>query len=1077
MTEVMKQITAHQIRESTPLRKGHRRDQYVCLPSAPYPGLRPFREEEWPIFFGREKITEQMIERLTDKHIIVIHGSSGCGKSSFVRAGVLPHLARECAREGLEWKTATMRPGNSPLWNLADALTRVKEDSSAASIAQVRSVRQQLNNGREALVRIAKDIRPTRKHEICILLDQFEELFRFAKEIGLEEAELFAEAICGFAERPPSGVHLIITIRSDHLGDCSQFHRLAEVINRSQYLLPRLSDDDLIRAIREPAVLYGGHVSLDLAMKLLRDSDGEIDALPLVQHCLMRMWQHARRQPETIGLDRYDGLCCGLSSHADEIVKGIVHGRKSSHLRPNPEATIEMLFRALTAIDANGRHIRQPQTFAHLMDITGLDPTSLNELLAPFRAKSAGFLVPQGEVELKQQDIVDISHEALIRHWTRLTGSASHPGWIRAESEDGQLYRALLEILPGPLPTNTARKWIDRWRTCKPNAAWASRYGGGFRQVEEMLDKTKRRRWRWRVAGLLGTVGVVLLITCLSFFVGYQRDLAARQKLREGLESAQFARAFSLASIGEQVLARDGPTKALLIALEGLINAKNGGDLPTIPKTERLTYRALQDLREKYIVPGEKFSSPQVIFSPDSDRLVIVRAGRTIQFLDTKTGEIVDEEQLKGAALVMATKWLSTTAGTMLALVGQDGARNNAILMLDLCSGNLAKLMIACGQRKEVADRTISAVIEGQDFFRAVSPDGRYALSGGGGAADTRLWDLQTKQVVKSLPRSLNAAFNPEGQLFALALYDRVLVFDLETLTPDEFTDVEMSSPNWRMIAFAFGPENTPAAGKLFTCTGGVARLWDIKNHTSEVLPPPQSNTFQAAFSPTGDSVAATLDNGAVQVWHWQPDRSNTFLLQGARGFVFSVDFSRDGQLIATGSSDGTARVWQLRGLLQPEITIVEPPAPELGRDSKDVISGTRVLQNKQGILSVRDSNSQEPFINLNRIPHKWTTYNFVDDGVSAITEDGQRYVWRVFANAAELASFAQDHLPLCGGRRLILGNQSRAILLGLNDSTSQGATQVAGGNQIAPPREANLVIPQSTCGYPLFGTEAPGSD
>jgi hypothetical protein len=419
----------------------------------------------------------------------------------------------------------------------------------------------------------------------------------------------------------------------------------------------------------------------------------------------------------------------------------------------------------------------------------------------------------------------------------------------------------------------------------------------------------------------------------------------------------------------------------------------------------------------------------------------------------------------------MATKWLSMTAGTKLALVGQDGARNNAILVLDLCSGSLAKLTIACEQRKDVADTTLATVIEGRDFFRAVSPDGKYALSGGGGAADTRLWDLQTKQVVKTLPRSLNAAFNPGGSSFALALYDRIEVFDLETLTPLEFTADEMTSPNWRMIAFAFGPANTPAAGKLFTCTGGVARLWDMKSGTSEVLQQPKSSSFQAAFSPTGDSVAATLDNGAVQVWHWQQGRSNSFLLQGGRGFVFSVDFSRDGQLIATGSSDGTARVWQLRGVLQPEVTVVEPPAAELDRATKDVISGTRILENRHGMLSVRDLNSREPFINLNRIRHQWMTYDFVDDGVAAITQDGHRYFWRIFASAEELASFAQDHLPLCGGKRLILGSQSRAILLGLNDSTQQGATQVAGGNQVAPPREAN------TCGYPLFETEATGSD
>src|SRR5262245_58684496 len=91
----------------------------MTLPQSPYPGLRPFEECEWPIFFGREKIVQDIVDRLTTNQIVVIHGSSGCGKSSFVRAGVLARLARECAREGLSWQTATMRPGSTPLWNLA----------------------------------------------------------------------------------------------------------------------------------------------------------------------------------------------------------------------------------------------------------------------------------------------------------------------------------------------------------------------------------------------------------------------------------------------------------------------------------------------------------------------------------------------------------------------------------------------------------------------------------------------------------------------------------------------------------------------------------------------------------------------------------------------------------------------------------------------------------------------------------------------------------------------------------------------------------------------------------------------
>ena len=150
-------------------------------------------------------------------------------------------------------------------------------------------------------------------------------------------------------------------------------------------------------------------------------------------------------------------------------------------------------------------------------------------------------------------------------------------------------------------------------------------------------------------------------------------------------------------------------------------------------------------------------------------------------------------------------------------------------------------------------------------------------------------------------------------------------MFDMKTVfVPQDLMADEFARPGWKLIAFAFGPKNTLTEGKLFTATVGTARLWDLRTGENQLLPEPASGTFQAVFSPTGDSVAATLDNGAVQVWRFLPeDRIITFLLKGHRANASSIDFSRDGQLIATGSMDGTARVWQLQGAWAPEVEMI----------------------------------------------------------------------------------------------------------------------------------------------------------
>jgi len=1033
------------------------------LPPTPYPGLRPFDQDEWPIFFGRERITCDMIDRLSTTQIIVIHGASGCGKSSFVRAGILAQLSRQCAREGWQWQTAEMRPGSSPLWNLAEALARIKyPNNDCPLIEQVRSVRKQLNIGRAAFARIAEDLHLGPKRQVCILLDQFEELFRFVEEIGLDEAELFAEIICGFADAPPEGIHLVVTVRSDHLGDFSQFHGLAEVVNRSQYLLPRLSDDDLIRAVREPATLYNGEISVDLAMKLLRDSEGDLDALPLIQHCLMRMWQEVASGDRSIDLHHYHGLRQGLSAHADEVFGFVTHEAAKVGQKAIFEGGIEAAFCALTAIDTNGRYIRRPQTFGRLVDVTGVDSASLNKILRSFRAKDVGFLTPRCARDLEEDDVVDISHEALIRHWIKLAGSPSQVGWIQTEAADGQRYRALLEIVPGPLPT--AGKWLVWWRRRLRTSAWAARYGGQFEQVQHLLNKTRR----WRAFLLAANTVLVGMLMALPIYAGFE----VHHRTQQQLESAQKARAISLAAIGEQTFLRDGAAQGLLVAIEGLKGASRGSSvraaqmLPIIPQTQRLAYRALQELREKYIIPGERFSPPLVSFSPYSDFLVVSRSGGNIQLFDTKTGSTVANEKVDGVKRLVAMKWADEKENGSVFLVEQDENRKGSVLVLHACSEKTVNVSVDCLKGEPRSLTSVLRVLASNNPLRTVSPDGQYLLSGGFGAMETRLWSVRDQRAVDvQLPPSGNSTFNSDSSAFALGLSDRVVVYDMKTLSSQEFTADEMTRPTWRMTALALGPKNTLAEGKLFTASVGVARLWDLRTKQSEILPKAVSATSHAVFSPKGDSVAAVLDNGGIQVWRWLPGGCvTTFVLVGHKGFVTSVDFSRDGQLIATGSTDGTARVWQVQAVLAPEVST----APAQSNEAPESHSSEgRVLENNKGVLSVRHEGAGEPFVVLNKKPRTWQAYSFVPGGVFAISDD-RRYFWKIFSSAAELRAFAEDHLPLCDGKHLSLTPQ-RAILLGIADPSTTATVDVGveGGKRAAQ---------ESNC-YPLQEADGSGDE
>jgi hypothetical protein len=225
-------------------------------PKHPYPGLRPFEVNEWSIFLGREQMIDDVIERLTAHRLVLIHGSSGSGKSSLVRAGVLPKLAQQHLRAGTPWRTCGIRPSGGPLWNLANELARL--EGGAGDMQRIDAFMRAFNRRDATLSSVVGSLTDLKTQRLCILVDEFEELFRFEKETSREEAELFVDLLVrsdadkaseiggkGDAQSLDKGsVHVIVTMRSEFLGECARFTGLAEAINRTQYLVPRASASD-----------------------------------------------------------------------------------------------------------------------------------------------------------------------------------------------------------------------------------------------------------------------------------------------------------------------------------------------------------------------------------------------------------------------------------------------------------------------------------------------------------------------------------------------------------------------------------------------------------------------------------------------------------------------------------------------------------------------------------------------------------------------------------------------------------------------------------------------------------------
>jgi hypothetical protein len=526
----------------------------IQLPPSPYPGLRPFEKDEWPIFFGRETMTHQVIDRLASHQLVVVHGDSGCGKSSLVRAGVLAQLEQAQARGGNRWRTCAVLPRRDPLGNLANALAEL--DGRKGNEARILELRRILNFGREAPAALAVALHCEEHDQICLVIDQFEELFSFARSDGLTEARLLVDVLVSLVEKPPAGLYALLTMRSEFLGSCARFRGFAEAVNATQYLLPQMDQAALLRAIRDPALLYEGEVSRDLAERLIADTGGGQDQLPLIQHGLMLIYHRKlsrskrddRASPgepdpdrrwRLTSVDYLSGpdLASLLSDHADSVMAVAARRPGSQDIDPKREQIVEDLFRALTDTNAEGQAIRRPQTVEQLVAVSGGDAAPVRSILDDFRAEGVSFLTPYGNGPLGDAELVDISHEALIRHWKRIANPAE--GWLDREFRDGLIWKGLLtrgDVL-GQGETREIERWLDR-----RNEVWSRRYGSQWDKVESLVKASRQAadRQARRDRLFMRTIATVaVLATVLAVAVGYFWWNSTIQLRRANLALAQ----------------------------------------------------------------------------------------------------------------------------------------------------------------------------------------------------------------------------------------------------------------------------------------------------------------------------------------------------------------------------------------------------------------------------------------------------------------------------------------------------------------------------------------------------------
>ena len=518
--------------------------------TCPYTGLRPFSEEESLYFKGRDEHIEQATRQLGKNKFLILTGASGDGKSSLVYAGIVPN-----ARAGFlkstysNWAVADFRPERNPFDNLCKSI------ANQLGIANVETVKSELSHGFSALADLYKAsslyydehdqawiesddkeklILKRKAANLLILADQFEEFFtnpeNYQKGVPSVEAMLVTNLLLETAQlalEENLPIYVVITMRSDFIGQCAAFRGLPEYIGFSQFFVPRLNRRQLQEVIEEPARFNGDRISRRLTERLIHDMVEGTDQLPILQHALNQIWKMAQDGKEEMDLIHYamvggmegtalpaqdaekfsrwfDNLpekirnCYDspdlqnvLNTHANKLFYQasdyIKEKRNKEVSEQDARLIIEMAFKCLTKID-NGRAVRNRMTLGEITAILHqphLECKTVQWVLDIFREPGNTLLKPYinddpEKQELKEDAILDITHESLIRNWEHLGEWAAeeYANYSTFRDFEQQLNRWITSgrsnsflLYIGPLT------YFESWFVkAKPNAPWIARY-------------------------------------------------------------------------------------------------------------------------------------------------------------------------------------------------------------------------------------------------------------------------------------------------------------------------------------------------------------------------------------------------------------------------------------------------------------------------------------------------------------------------------------------------------------------------------------------------------------------------